>query len=197
MRKPTGLLLAVALFASVSLAAQGQQAQPSEKKKPRKVWTNEDLSGIGGPINVVGRESLPPVGAKPEQPAAADGDAVWEELDALQASRGKVEKNLENNRRWLENLTEEYRNASDPERINTILQARVELEQRIAGYEQELEQVNAEIAALEKHTKGKKRPAKAKAAAPKPPAPQPAGEAGQPPEEKPPAEPPPPPPPSH
>ncbi len=194
MRKAAVPLLIVAVLATVSLAAAQSQPLP-EKKKPAKVWTNEDLSSLGGNINTVGQKAPPPAEAKPEQTAAASSDAVWEELDALRTSRAKVEKNLENNRRWLENLNEEYRKTNDPSRLDTVLQARADLEARIAEYEQQLQQVNAEIAALEKFTKGKKRPAKAKPAAPKPAAPPPPGEAGQPSEEKPPAEPPPPPPP--
>ena len=197
MRRLTVALLFAALFLAVSIPAvqAQQQEQPKEKKKPRKVWTNEDLSGLSGNINTVGQKAPPPAEAKPEQLSAADGDAVWLELDALRDQRADVEKTLANNRRWLENLTEEYRNTTDSGRMDTVLQARAEQEQRIVELEERLQLVNAEIAALEKHTKGKKRPAKAKPLAPKPAAPPPAGEAGQPPEEKPPAEPPPPPPP--
>lgn len=202
MKKPTGILLAIALLAGASLAAaQSQPPPPPEKKKPRKVWTNEDLSSLGGNINVVGREAPPPAEAKPEKPTAGKDDAVWEELDTLRIIKADVEKNLANNRHWLENVNEEYGKATDPSRIDAILQGRAELETRIAGYEEQLRQTNEQIAALEKFTKGKKRPAKAKpAAAPQPAAPPPAppgGEAKEPkPPEEQPAPPPPPPPPS-
>jgi len=194
MKKPV-LLLAFTLFTAALLAAQSQPPPP-EKKKARKVWTNEDLSGIGGSINVVGREAPPPAEAKTAQGAATKDDAVWEELDGLRITKADVEKNLANNRRWLDNLNEEYRKASDPGRIDTILQGRTDLETRIADYESQLVELNAQIAELEKFTKGKKRPATPKAVAPKPATPQPApvGEAGQPPAQKPPAEQPPPPP---
>ena len=198
MRKPTVLLLAVALLAAVSLpaAAGQQQEQPKEKKKPRKVWTNEDLGGLGGRINVVGQEPPPPAEEKAAQPIAADSAGyTWEQLDALQGTRAALEKDLPSARVALENINEEYRKTTDPARIDAILQARTEQEQRITGLEEQLQQVNVEIAVLEKYTKGKKRPAKAKPAAPKPAAPQPAGEAGQPQEQKPPAEQPPAPPP--
>ncbi len=202
MRKATVLLLAIALFAGVPLAAAQSQPPPAPKKKPAKVWTNEDLSSLSGNINTVGQKAPPPAEAKSEQAPAAAGDAVWEELDNLHQARAKVEKNLENNRRWLENLNEEYRKTTDPARLDSILQARAELEQRIAGYEEQLPPLNAEIAAMEKLTKGKKRPAKAKPAAPAPTPATPEGEAPpageQPPAPPPPApgqEPPPPPPP--
>ncbi|HXE75749.1 MAG TPA: hypothetical protein VNN18_08960 [Candidatus Xenobia bacterium] len=196
MRRAAVLLQVIALLAAVSVAgAQSQQTPPPEKKKPRKVWTNEDLSGIGGNINVVGTAAPPPAEAQPEKAAATKDDAVWEELDTLRIIKADVEKNLANNRRWLENLNEEYRAASDAGRIDTILQGRAELEARIADYEAQLVQVNAQIAELEKFTKGKKRPAKPKpAAAPKPATP-PAAEGGGTQEPKPTAEQPPPPPP--
>ena len=202
MKKPLGILLLVGLLAGASLAAAQSQPPPPPKKKPAKVWTNEDLSSIGGTINVVGREAPPPAEAKSEQPAATKDDAVWEELDTLHTVRANVEKNLANNRRWLENINEEYRKTNDPGRLDTVLQARAEQEARIVELEQQLVQVNADIARLEKFTKGKKRPAKAKPAAPAPKPATPEGEAApageQPPAPQPPApaqEPPPPPPP--
>lgn len=202
MKKPTGILLTLSLLAGVSLAAAQSQPPPPPKKKPAKVWTNEDLSGLGGNINIVGREAPPPAEAKSEQSAATKDDAVWEELDGLRTNKAQVEKNLANNRRWLENLNEEYRKTNDPSRLDTVLQARAEQETRIVELEQQLVQVNEEIARLEKFTKGKKRPAKAKPAAPAPKPATPGGEAApageQPPAPPPPApaqEPPPPPPP--
>jgi len=200
MKKPTGILLTLSLLAGVSLAAAQSQPPPPPKKKPAKVWTNEDLSSLGGTISVVGREAPPPAENKPEQSAATKDDAVWEELDTLRTIKASVEKNLANNRRWLENINEEYRKTNDPSRLDTVLQARADQEARIVEFEQQLVQVNADIAQLEKFTKGKKRPAKAKPASPKPATPEgeaaPTGE--QPPPPQPPApaqEPPPPPPP--
>ena len=195
MRKPAVLLLGVALVAAVSLAAAQSQPPPiPEKKKPRKVWTNEDLSGLGGGINVVGQEAPPAPEAKPA--AAPAPDYTWVQLDALRETRTALERDLANNRQAIENLNEEYRKATDPGRIDAILEARAEQEQRVANLGQQLQQVNTDLAVVEKLTKGKKRPAKLKPAAP-PAAPAgesaPAGE--QPPAEKPPAQQPPPPPP--
>ncbi len=195
MRKPTVLLLTITLFAGVSLAAaQSQPPPPPEKKKPRKVWTNEDLSGLGGRINVVGQEAPPPSEVNPAQSPKSAPDYTWEQLDALRDTRAQLENELPSARAALENINNEYRAATDPVRIDAILQARTQQEERIANLEQQLQQVNADIATVEKLTKGKKRPAKAKPVAPKPAATQPEG-AGQPQEQKPPAEQPPPPPP--
>lgn len=192
MKKPTIILLGIALFAGISLAAaQSQPPPPPEKKKPRKVWTNEDLSGLGGRINVVGQEPPPPAEAKAAQPAAAAGPGFpWEELDVLYQNRASLEKELPVARAALENINEEYRKTTDPGRIDVVLEARADQEQRIASLEQQLLEINTRIADLEKQTKGRKRPAKV---ATKPAAPKPAPQAGEP---APAPEPPPPPPPS-
>jgi len=196
MRRVTVLLFAVALLATVSLAAvQSQPPPPPEKKKPRKVWTNEDLSALGGRINVVGQEAPPPSEVNPAQSPKSAPDYTWEQLDALRDTRAQLENELPSARAALENINKEYSAATDPVRIDAILQARTQQEERIANLEQQLQQVNADLATVEKLTKGKKRPAKAKPVAPKP-----AGEsappAEQPPAEKPPTQQPPPPPPS-
>ncbi|MGH9814121.1 MAG: hypothetical protein ACRD4T_13395, partial [Candidatus Acidiferrales bacterium] len=111
MRKPILVILSAVLFAAVSfLAVQAQQQeQPTEKKKPRKVWTEDDLAGLSGRINVVGTEAPPPapagqLGAAGAQ-APADGSAIWEELDLLTTQRQTTQEQLALNQRHLEAMT--------------------------------------------------------------------------------------------
>src|SRR5712671_4231329 len=79
---PRSLSLAVilALFAAVSVAAQSQDssapppqtpsqdsATPPEAKKPKKVWTNDDVSHSNGAVSVVGdpKSKPKPISSKP------------------------------------------------------------------------------------------------------------------------------------
>ena len=198
MKKPVGLILSAILFAAISLpAVQAQQPeQPKEKKKPRKVWTEEDLGKLGGPINVVGAEAPPP--AAPGQPGAgaqapADGSAIWEELDLLTTQRQTTQEQLELNQRHLEAMTAKINEESDPLNIDELLQGRAQKEEEILRLETELEQLNAQIAELERQTRGRKRPAKTRVKAEQPVKQRtpPAGEGEEAPAEEPPAEEPP------
>lgn len=204
MKKATILLLAAGLLVAVSIPAvqAQQQEQPKEKKKPRKVWTEDDLAGLSGRINVVGVEAPPP--APPGQPAAggapADGSAIWEELDMLTQQRQTTQEQLDLNRRHVEAMTAKLNAESDPANIDELLQGRVQKEEEVARLEAELEQLNLQIAELERQTRGRKRPAKTRVKAEQPVKQRPAAEgeetpAEEPPKEEPPAEEPPPPPP--
>lgn len=192
----SAFLLAAGLLApTVSGLAQAQeQDKEKEKKKPRKVWTNDDLSGLGGRINIVGQEPPPPPEAKPA-PEAATGTFPWEELDYLYELKPDLERKLETVRGDLARVNEELPQATEQFEIDSLLEERNAYEQEIARRETELEEINARIAELEKQTKGKKRPPKAPAK-PKPaPAPEEGEEAPEKPAEEPAEEPPPPPPP--
>jgi len=204
MRRPILLLLTAALFTAVSLPAlQSQpQEQPKEKKKPRKVWTEEDLAGLGGRINVVGSEAPPEPAAQPATAAARPDDALWKELDDLRAEREMIQGQIELNQRSVASITEKLNTESDPVSIDELLELRAWQEEQVTEWEVELERVNTRIAELEKLTAGRKRPPKpapVKTEKPRPAAPAAQGE-GEAPAEPPPAEepseeePPPPPP---
>jgi hypothetical protein len=202
------LFLVAALFAAVSLPAlhAQQQEPPKEKKKPRKVWTEDDLAGLGGRINVVGTEAPPPPPAGLPAAAAPTGDtALWEELDMLTGQRQAAQEQLDLNRRHLESINAKLDEESDALNIDELLQGRATKEEEILRLEGELESLNQQVAALEKQLAGRKRPARTRAQPPvpakeRPPAAEgeePAEEtpAEEPPKEEPPAEEEPPPPP--
>jgi len=162
MRRAILLLLVAALFlvGSIPTVQAQQQEQPKEKKKPRKVWTEEDLAGLGGRINVVGTEAPPPAAPK-VAPAEAQGPAFpWEELGDLTARRSDLERVLEIGRQQLERMNDDLHAANDPVEIETLLNAREAQEAAIAQREEELAATIARIAELEKQTKGRKRPPK-------------------------------------
>ncbi|MGH2670215.1 MAG: hypothetical protein ACRDH5_14055 [bacterium] len=210
MRKVIVLLLVAALFTAVSLPALQSQPQqpPKEKKKPRKVWTEDDLAGLGGRINVVGAEAPPP--APPGQPAvpgaARPDDALWRELDDLHLERKEIQGQIDLNRRSVDSITAKLAGETDPVAIDDLLGLRVWQEEQVVLWEEELERVTARIAELEKLTAGRKRPprpapVKIEKVRPAPAEegegeapPEPPGE--EPPEEESPEEEPPPPPPA-
>jgi len=95
------------LFAAASGAAQspdssapappGQSqdsATPAETKKPKKVWTNENLSGANGAVSVVGDPKI-----KPKPPSSNPVNAqyvasVRKQLDKLQSQLADIDKQL-------------------------------------------------------------------------------------------------------
>jgi hypothetical protein len=87
--------------------------QAKEKKKPKKVWTNEEISSVGGNISVVGdqKPSNNSYGT-PASPPASDGrdaayyrnrlaplrqqvDDIDREIQQMRSSKGSVRENIE------------------------------------------------------------------------------------------------------
>jgi hypothetical protein len=66
--------------------ANGQPADkdaPKDKKKPKKVWTEDDISKVGGSISVVGSDSASTPGRSSSQPAdrSSDDSAQGKQID--------------------------------------------------------------------------------------------------------------------
>jgi hypothetical protein len=103
------------LFAAFSAAAQSQEGSapaprspsqdssaPAETKKPKKVWTNENISGANGTVSVVGDPKNNPKPA-PSKPVDAQYVAsVRKQLDKLQAQIEDVDKQLTDLRNFSE-----------------------------------------------------------------------------------------------
>jgi len=66
----------------------GQTA--AQDKKPKKVWTNEDMSGLSGPVSVVGSGSSP-TGTGPES-SARSGDNSAENSDPAARYRQQLQQ---------------------------------------------------------------------------------------------------------
>src|SRR5436853_6132711 len=95
------------LFAAFSAAAQSQEGSapapqspsqdsstPAEAKKPKKVWTNENISGVNGTVSVVGDLKNKPKPA-PSKPVDAQYVATLrKQLYKLQAQIEKIDKQL-------------------------------------------------------------------------------------------------------
>ena len=107
MPRSLSFAMILTLFAAVSAAAQspdstapappGQSqdsAAPAETKKPKKVWTNENLSSANGAVSVVGDPKN-----KPKPPSSKPVNAqyvasVRKQLEKLQGQVADIDKQL-------------------------------------------------------------------------------------------------------
>jgi hypothetical protein len=106
---PRSLLFAVILtfFVAFSAGAQSQDstaspppaqsqdsASPAATKKPKKVWTNEDLHGAKGGVSVVGDPKNNPKPASSKPANAQYVASVRKQLDKLQGEIADIDKQL-------------------------------------------------------------------------------------------------------
>jgi len=95
------------LFAAFSAAAQPQDstapappapsqdsATPPEAKKPKKVWTNDDVSHANGTVSVVGDPKSKPKPASSKPANAQYVASVRKQLDKLQEQIADIDKQL-------------------------------------------------------------------------------------------------------
>jgi hypothetical protein len=107
MPRSLSFAIILTLFAAFSGAAQSQDssasappvpsqdsAPPAGTKKPKKVWTNENLSGANGAVSVVGdpKNKPKPASSKPEH--AQYVASVRKQLDKLQEQIADIGKQL-------------------------------------------------------------------------------------------------------
>lgn len=107
MPRSLSFAMILTLFAAFSAAAQSQDssapvppapsqdsAPPAETKKPKKVWTNENLSGASGPVSVVGDSKNKPKPASSKSANAQYLASVRKQLDKLQGEVAGIDKQL-------------------------------------------------------------------------------------------------------
>jgi hypothetical protein len=97
----------LSFFAALSVAAQSQDSSapppqstspdstaPANTKKPRKVWTNEDIAHTGGAVSVVGdpKNKPKPTASKPAN--AQYAASVRQQLEKLQGQIADIDKQL-------------------------------------------------------------------------------------------------------
>jgi hypothetical protein len=107
MPRSLSFAIILTLFAAFSAAAQSQDspaplpqatsqdsAPPTETKKPKKVWTNEDLPTAKNSISVVGdaKSNSKPAASKPAN--AQYVASVRKQLDKLQGQIADIDKQL-------------------------------------------------------------------------------------------------------
>ena len=144
------LLLCLAALPAAGWAQQsGEEAKKPEKKKARKIWTNDDFP------------SRPRPTAKPEVKPEVKLEVAdpWAELDKAREDLALEQENLEYYRRDLDRYTEDRSREFDPARREALDLAIIQaLEGDIAVSEAKMPELEARIAALEKLTKGRRRP---------------------------------------
>jgi hypothetical protein len=107
MPRSLSFAIILTLFAAFSAAAQSQgssapappvtsqdSAPPAETKKPKKVWTNENLSGANGAVSVVGDPKNKPRPASSRPANAQYVASVRKQLDKLQGEIAGIDKQL-------------------------------------------------------------------------------------------------------
>ena len=98
MPRSLSFAMILTLFAAFSAAAQSQDrgapAPPAETKKPKKVWTNENLSGANGAVSVVGDLKNKPKPASSKPANAQYVASVRKQLDKLQGEIADIERQL-------------------------------------------------------------------------------------------------------
>jgi hypothetical protein len=70
---------------------------PTDVKKTKKVWTNDDVGSLNGPVSVVGGNGKNPPGGKGGSDAKADGNYIKEvkkQLEKLQSDLDDTTKQL-------------------------------------------------------------------------------------------------------
>jgi peptidoglycan hydrolase CwlO-like protein len=85
-----------------------------ESKKPKKVWTNENLSEANGPVSVVGNSKG---GAKPPSSPAKPADAKYiadtkKQLDKLQGEISDLDKQINQLKNFSEGAPASYSGAT-------------------------------------------------------------------------------------
>lgn len=151
------LCLSLACILSLALPAllpaqSGSQPPPAEKKKTRKVWTNEDFASGSQPAAEEKKEETPAA----EQPQSAE--ALFAELDQARTDYAGWQKTLELYRQQLEEGNQRLRDADNDYDRDAYRRSVEASEQVLANAEETVKQLAARIAELETLTKGMKRP---------------------------------------
>jgi hypothetical protein len=76
-------------------SAQAQDsAPPADAPKPKKVWTNDNLSGAKGAVSVVGNPKSKPTPAPPKPANVEYAASIRKQIEKLQAQIGDIDKQL-------------------------------------------------------------------------------------------------------
>ena len=141
-----------------TLAPVRKIAKPT--KKAPKVWTNDDIAYLRqhSMVNVVGPRPAPAAQkAEKEEQAAPQAESadLWTELDQAREKREVLENNMVFLRQQMERWTEQSPHTTHPALKPSIERA----QHRMASQQDQIKELDASIAALEKQTEGRKRPA--------------------------------------
>lgn len=123
------------------------QAQDKDAKKPKKVWTNDELHGLNGSVSVVGDTAK----MNPGKGRSTQGDAspsliarMHGELQRLRANLDKTDKQIHDLKEFNSGeatgtaslqLHHSYTTASIPDQIKQLEEKKKQIEARIAAIE--------------------------------------------------------------
>src|SRR2546425_13105635 len=118
-----------------------------DTKKPKKVWTNDEISGLNGGVSVVGEEAK----AKPPKSSNTQSSANASEISRLRRELRKLRADLEKIGKQIHDLKQfnagettgsagmqlhrGYTTASIPDQIKQLEEKRKQIETRIAAIE--------------------------------------------------------------
>jgi len=107
VRGPLSFALIFTFFAALSATAQTpdtssptspaqsqDSAPPADAPKPKKVWTNDNVSGAKGPVSVVGDPNSKPKPAPPRPANTQYAASVRKQIEKLQAQIDDIDKQL-------------------------------------------------------------------------------------------------------
>jgi hypothetical protein len=106
MPRSVSFAMILTFFAALTAAAQSQDSPvsprppsqdstpPAETKKPKKVWTNEDLRGSKGGVSVVGDPKNKPNQASSKPVNAQYVASVRKQLEKLQGDIADIDRQL-------------------------------------------------------------------------------------------------------
>jgi hypothetical protein len=140
--------LAIPAFAPAQSGEQPKQEQA--KKKPRRVWTNDDFDSGSRPA-----EEKKEAAAGQERSA----EELFAELDAARADLAQQEKELALDRKQYEGQLERLRNADNDYDRDAYRRSLDVAEGHLTQREQTVEDLKKRITELEQLTSGLKRPA--------------------------------------
>lgn len=81
--------------------ARAPDTAPTEKKKPKKVWTNDEIGSVGGAVSVVGEASAPASDGAIKKPTTASEqmrqrqiETYRDEVQQLRAQTDSIDKRI-------------------------------------------------------------------------------------------------------
>lgn len=160
------LAFSLAVPGLFSARASEQAQQEQAKKKPRKVWTNDDFP-TRPPQPEPAAEAAEPGKNEPPPPPSPD-DALWAQLDDLKAELEVAQAEMERIPAIRDNYSRERLETTDPAWRNEMDEQIRFVDEKLAYYEVRIPELEQQIAELEKQLAGKKRPAR-RSPAPAPP----------------------------
>jgi hypothetical protein len=123
--------------------SQATAANPADAKKTKKIWTNEDVNGLNGPVSVVGN-------SKNLGKSSADGKADGQYIATTRKELAKLQSQLDDTNKQLTDL-KDFSEGKAPTSSGYELNKgynRVPVDQQITSLQDKKKQLEGKIGAL-------------------------------------------------